>query len=327
MNWVVFSYSLPAKGRSSARVAVWRRLGHLGAISTTSGVYVLPARDECVEALQWLAQEARQAGGEALLMRVEKFEGMSDGQLVESFNQARAADYEKLDADGAKLEQSIRKARAKDKSADFVEGLTRLRRRYLDIVRLDYFDSPLAVRAAARLAALDQLLAPAVLAPAAATPTTVAHFANRRWVTRPRPRVDRLSSIWLIRRYIDAQAPVRYALTPEPDEIPFDMGGARFGHQGNHCTFETLCETFGLDDPGLRMMAEIIHEVDLRDGLYEWPAAAGVDTIISGWIAAGFDDATLEQHGIALFEGLYAALAARTPLRKAANRPRRRKPK
>ena len=327
MHWIVFSYSLPTKGRSSARVAVWRRLGHLGAISTTSGVYVLPARDECVEALQWLAQEVRQAGGEALLMRVEKFEGKSDGQLVESFNQARASDYETLDADGEKLEQSVRKTGTKAKSAKFVEGLARLRRRYLDIVRMDYFDCPLSVRAAARLAALDQLLAPAVPAPAAAAPTTVAQFANRRWVTRPRPRVDRLSSIWLIRRYVDAQAPVRYALTPEPGEIPFDMGGARFGHQGNHCTFETLLETFGLDDPGLRVMAEIIHEVDLRDGLYEWPAAAGVDTIISGWIAAGFDDATLELHGVALFEGLYTALAARMPLRKAASKSKRRKPK
>jgi len=70
MNWVVFSYSLPAKSSSGARVAVWRRLGRLGAISTTSAVYILPARDECVEALQWLAQETQQAGGDALIMRV-----------------------------------------------------------------------------------------------------------------------------------------------------------------------------------------------------------------------------------------------------------------
>src|SRR6516225_12234113 len=82
MSWVVFSYSLPSKGRSSPRVAVWRRLRTLGAVSPKGGVHVLPARDECVEALQWLAQEVEQAKGEALLMRVEWFEGVSDAQLI-----------------------------------------------------------------------------------------------------------------------------------------------------------------------------------------------------------------------------------------------------
>ena len=87
---MVFSYTLPAKPRSSLRVSIWRRLGRLGAISTTSGVYILPAREECVEALQWLAQETRQANGDALIMRVDQFEGLADAQLIELFNQARA---------------------------------------------------------------------------------------------------------------------------------------------------------------------------------------------------------------------------------------------
>src|SRR5207253_2724276 len=76
MSWVVFSYSLPSAGRSSPRVAVWRRLRALGAIVPKGGVHVLPARDDCVEAFQWLAQEVEQAKGEALLLRVERFEGL-----------------------------------------------------------------------------------------------------------------------------------------------------------------------------------------------------------------------------------------------------------
>src|SRR2546425_2492390 len=59
MGWVVFSYSLPSKASSSPRVALWRRLQRLGAITPKAGVYVLPDRDECVEAFQWLAQEVR----------------------------------------------------------------------------------------------------------------------------------------------------------------------------------------------------------------------------------------------------------------------------
>src|ERR671933_245332 len=109
MNWVVFSYSLPAKSRSSPRVTVWRRLGRLGALSTTSGVYVLPARDECVEAFQWLAQETRQAKGEALVMRVEQFEGLTDQQMMDLFNAARRAEYEALDQDATELEKTAKK--------------------------------------------------------------------------------------------------------------------------------------------------------------------------------------------------------------------------
>src|SRR2546422_11542483 len=89
MSWVVFSYSLPSGGRSSPRVAVWRRLRALGAISPKGGVHVLPARDECVEGLQWLAQEVEQAKGEALILRVERFEGLADARLGELFQAAR----------------------------------------------------------------------------------------------------------------------------------------------------------------------------------------------------------------------------------------------
>src|SRR2546425_12461140 len=107
MSWVVFSYSLPSGGRSSPRVAVWRRLRALGAISPKGGVHVLPARDECVEAFQWLAQEVEQAKGEALLLRVERFEGLSDAHLIELFQAARRQDYDALDARAAALEKSL----------------------------------------------------------------------------------------------------------------------------------------------------------------------------------------------------------------------------
>src|SRR2546428_10853497 len=96
MQWLVFSYSLPSGGRSSPRVALWRRLQRLGALCLTGGAYVLPVREDCVEAFQWLAQEGREAKGDALVMRVDKFEGPSDSQLVELFRDARKVDYQKI---------------------------------------------------------------------------------------------------------------------------------------------------------------------------------------------------------------------------------------
>src|SRR5918911_2546792 len=106
MQWIVFSYSLPSQSRSAPRVALWRRLRRLGAISPAGGVQVLPARDECVEAFQWLAQEIRQAGGDALVMRVAQFEGVSDQQLITLFHAARKEEYDALDVEATALEQS-----------------------------------------------------------------------------------------------------------------------------------------------------------------------------------------------------------------------------
>lgn len=86
MGWVVLSYSLPTKIPSSVKVFLWQRLRRLGAIVPKNGVYVLPARDECLEAFQWLTQEVQQAQGEALIMHIEGFEGLADSQLVGLFH-------------------------------------------------------------------------------------------------------------------------------------------------------------------------------------------------------------------------------------------------
>src|SRR5919204_1199118 len=107
MSWVVFSYSLPSKAASSARVAVWRRLRRLGAISPAGGIHVLPARDECVEAFQWLAQEVQEAKGQALVLHVQRCDGVSDAQLIELFRGARSQEYAEIDAQAAELERHI----------------------------------------------------------------------------------------------------------------------------------------------------------------------------------------------------------------------------
>jgi hypothetical protein len=314
MNWVVFSYTVPSKPRSSFRVSVWRRLGRLGALSTTSGVYILPARDECVEALQWLAQETRQAGGEALVMRVDQFEGLADNDLIERFNQARACEYEAIDTQADAIEKSAHARRKARPAAEMQEALARLRRRYLDIARVDYFACPRAGPLSLRLDAIEQTLAPRHVPDPGVPVATVAEYGGRRWVTRPRPHVDRLACIWLIRHFINPQALIRYADRAEPDEIAFDMPAARFGHEGNRCSFETLLAAFGLAEPALQVMAQIVHEIDLRDGLYARPGTVGIDSVLSGWLLANYSDAELEAHGMALFEGLYLTLSARSPL-------------
>ncbi|MBI3731961.1 MAG: chromate resistance protein [Chloroflexi bacterium] len=306
---MAFSYSLPGAARSSPRVALWRRLGRLGAVSPTSGVYVLPAREECVEGFQWLAQEIRRSKGEALLLRVDQFEGLTDPQLIALFNQTRQADYKAIDDEAAELEKSLsaRKKRADPPRAR--DTVSRLRRRYVEVSRVDYFDCAEGARLNARLERIETALIPPRPAAANVALTPIAEYRQRCWVTRPRPHVDRLACIWLIRRFVNPQARVRYALRPEPDEIAFDFSEGQFGHQLGLCTFEAMLAAFGLSEPALQAMAEIVHEIDLRDGRAARAETAGVDAVLHGWRRANLSDAELEAHGVALFEGLYAALA------------------
>jgi len=307
MSWLVFTYSLPTQSRSSPRVAVWRRLRRLGAVTVAGGAQVLPDRDECLEAFQWLAQEIRKAKGEAQVMRVERFEGLTDQQLADLFCAARTEDYGEIGVQAARLEGTLKKAKSKDASQARNE-LAKLRRQYADVARVDYFECSEGRRVASRLSAIEQLLSPPIAKGKDMPSVSIEGYRDKRWVTRPRPYVDRLACAWLIRRFINPEAVIRYSEQTEPDEVTFDMEQGQFGHQGNLCTFEAMRLAFGLDDPALRAIAEIVHEIDLQDERYTRPETIGVDAVLEGWWKSGLPDAELEARGITLFDALYSKL-------------------
>lgn len=286
MRWLALAYSL-SDPSSSRRVAVWRRLRQLGSVSPAGSLHLLPDGDEAREAFGWLAQEIRDGGGQALVLEVERLEESEQSRVVEAFRSARDEDYRKI------IEEA-------GQGPDRAKG-EKLRRRFAEVSRIDWFAAPEGPRAAAALARLDEK--PEQEVPAA----DLSRYRGRTWVTRPRPHVDRLASAWLIRRFVDPEAVIRYG-QPRDGEVSFDMPGAELGHTGNLCTFETMLATFGLDDPALRALAAIVHEIDLRDGLTSPPEAAGIDGVLRGWLAAGWADEELERHGTALFEGMYQSL-------------------
>jgi hypothetical protein len=308
MTWLVFSYSLSAGVNSSSRVAVWRKLGRLGAVVPKAGVYVFPDKEDCFESLQWLSQEVQHAKGEAVVMRVNQFEGLSDAQLIKLFQEARKDDYDAVDLELDGLERDIHMKGEAIKSSKLVDVLKKIRSRFSDINQIDFFDSPQALRVRDRMNKLEKSLILPRGQPKQIPKASIGQYKDKRWVTRPHPHVDRLACAWLIRRFINLKAVIRYSNEPRADEVAFDMKGVAFGHQGNLCSFETMLQAFNLRDAGLDVMAEIIHEIDLKDGRYVRTEIQGVAAILDGWRSTKFTDQELELHGIALFEGLYLIL-------------------
>ena len=135
-------------------------------------------------------------------------------------------------------------------------------------------------------------------------------YQNGLWITRPRPGIDRVSSAWLIRRFIDPKARFIFGNDPgtHPDSIPFDMFVAEgFGHRGEDCTFETLCKVFSIRDSKVKHVAQIIHDADLGDEKFGRPEGQGLDQVLNGWARQDISDDELLRRGIELIEGLYRA--------------------
>src|SRR6476660_9041581 len=189
MHWLGLTYTLPTAAASSKRVAVWRRLRQLGAVSPTGGLYLLPEGTENAEALDWLAQEIEDGGGEAVVLRVDRFEREAEARLIEMVRAARDEDYRKI---AAEAEEALEPA-GQD---GLRERLEKLRRRFAEAARLDFFQAAEGPRAAAALARIEAALgreSPSREVPAAERK----RYQGRRWVTRPHPHVDRLACAWL----------------------------------------------------------------------------------------------------------------------------------
>jgi rhodanese-related sulfurtransferase len=136
------------------------------------------------------------------------------------------------------------------------------------------------------------------------------------WVTRRRPKIDRVACPWLIRRFIDPEARILYvdpayvaAVGRETGAVPFDIEGVELSHEGPRCTFDTMLKLFGLEDePSLARLALIVRGADTaRPDLA--PEAAGLHAVSLGLSAlAGDDDHGLLRHGFMVYDALFAWL-------------------
>ncbi len=137
-----------------------------------------------------------------------------------------------------------------------------------------------------------------------------AAFKGRTWVTRQGVQIDRIASAWLIRRFIDPQARFRFVAhqtyQPTATEVRFDMFEGEFTHEGDHCTFEVLLKKTGLNDSGLRSIAEIVHDIDLKDAKFQRDDTPAITRLIAGIVKIHQDDEKRLARGAAVFDDLYA---------------------
>jgi len=293
--WLLLMFSLPAN-QASRRVEVWRKLKQYGVLALPSSGYLLPNTAANHERFEWLATAIRKYKGQASVVKVNEIDDQPSAQLRQMFIEARSRDFEQLMRD-------LRKKNNKRSSGE----LSRLRRRFQQIVAIDFFDSPMRSRVETLLNTADGL-SPGTSATSAKKRK---EFLNRTWLTRTRPGIDRVSSAWLIRKFIDANARFAFADDPRklPDAVPFDMFHASgFGHRGYDCTFETLRKEFVIRDPKIAVIAQIIHDADLEDEKYGRSEGIGLDRVLIGWAHEGTADEELLRRGMEMIEGLYQSL-------------------
>jgi len=299
---------------SSLRVRVWRRLRSMGAVPLKRSAYLLPDTAERYEDFQWLAQEIERDGGEATLIRVQQIENVSPGEVLRLFHEPRDHDYKQLATRYRKLLQELERAKTDAARARLHEDIARLAKDHQRIRDIDFLDAP----GGAEVRRLQEAIAMRSRhpeTPRREEPATLdlTKLRGRRWVTRPRPHIDRIASAWLIKRFIDPDATFIFAPPEEfpKDAVAFDAPGVELTHHGEDCTFETLVKRARLRDRRLTRLAELVHEADLRDGKFPNDEARGIDLAIRALLAASPDDERVLTQGMGLFEGLYATTSTK----------------
>ena len=325
-EWLLLIHLLPPKP-TSLRVRIWRKLQKLGAVSLKNSVYVLPFGEKTHEDFQWLKQEVESAGGEATVLRAGSVEGATDDELVALFRGQRAEEYARVTAELDGLAGAVRGQRkgghlSPGRLSSHEADLSRLHQELERIIAVDFF---LADGRATALAALERCREALRLPQgdgargakgraSRGSGLDPEQYQGRRWVTRKRPHIDRLATAWLIRRFIDKRP--RFLFVEDGARVEggvhYDMADAEFTHRGEDCTFETVLKEFGLAaDPALAELAEIVHDVDLKDNKFNRLEAAGLDAALRGLGELLKDDRKLMRQAGVIFDGLYEYLGRR----------------
>ena len=134
-----------------------------------------------------------------------------------------------------------------------------------------------------------------------------------KWVTRERPKTDRIACPWLIRNFIDPEAKFLYvpagdvlAVAEEEGAHSYDAPGARYTHRDGLCSFEVLVEEYGIDDPAISLLARIVHGADVPEDRDATPQSRGLLAVAEGFSLLGLDDHRQLELSLPVYDALYA---------------------
>jgi hypothetical protein len=135
-----------------------------------------------------------------------------------------------------------------------------------------------------------------------------------KWITREHVKVDRVACPWLIKKFVDPDAQFLFVSADAVLEvgrregaIPFDVQGVELGHHEGKCSFEAIVEKYRIQDPAVRLLAQIVHGADVPQDLHGRPEAAGLEAIAEGFRHLGLkDDYEILAKEFVVYDALYA---------------------
>ncbi|MEN5214506.1 chromate resistance protein ChrB domain-containing protein [Pseudomonas pudica] len=306
VDWSLLILGLPT-ANATERMRAWRSLKASGAAVLRDGVYLLPEQCAGREVFAAVERDVLAINGTAFLLslpeREERFSSLFD----------RSDEY-------ARLMEEIAGCRAElapENALQTARQVRKLRKAFSQLASTDFFPGEPKAQADAALQELEAAIGRALSCDEpsahdeAITRLERNDYQGRLWATRKRPWVDRLACAWLIRRFIDADA--RFIWLDRPEDCPddalgFDFDGARFSHVGQRVSFETLIESFAIQQPGLARLAAVIHYLDV--GGNQPSEAPGIERVLAGLRQGIGDDDQLTTVVGGIFDGLLTAFAS-----------------
>lgn len=309
-KWLLLIHQIPPKP-NALRVKIWRRLQQVGAVAIKQSVYVMPLSESSREDLSWTLKEIVAGGGEGSISEARFVEGLSDEQILALFQNARKADYDKLiqEANTLLTDWSTEGFDPSDPATKGSAQLSKLQRHLDEISAIDFFQVPERNTAELLIRELANLVSDSTTV-GTIDATGVGDLMGKTWVTRINLFIDRIACGWLIRRFVDQAAAFKFVsgpgYTPGTDEIRFDMFDGEYTHEGDRCTFEVMIQRFQLRDHSLGPLAEVVHDIDLKDEKFGRRETVGFNALLTGLVVAQPDDDLRMTEGLRLFDNLYA---------------------
>jgi len=302
ISWLGFILQMPLKP-AYHRVKIWRRLCDLGAINLKSAIYLLPKASTTFEDLQWVKRETESLGGEGVIIDLHFLEGITDKDIQALFVQERDADYKKL-------LHEIGPPSGEKSSPQSFKRIQKMKRKWESIANIDFLKPPHKRKVLSLLEKWEMKML-SRSQPNAGKKSTKEKYKGAVWVTRQSIGIDRMACAWLIRKFIDPKARFKFvedkAYNVRSNEIAYDMFSGDFSHQGDKCTFEVLIEAFPLKDLRLQKIAQIIHDLDMKDDKFGMEECPGIKLLIEGIQKSYTDDLDRLGHSNLLFDNLYAS--------------------